>query len=267
MFKSISMKKVILIFIAILSLPALAGYPSSFSNAKSKAEKYVYHDRNTTFYCQCDFVFDDIADIDNDGDVKETKVNPLSCGYNPRNPITSSGKENKRASRIEWEHVMPAHLMGGNLDQWQNPKAYSECKRSNGKYLSGRDCAYKLVSSFKKAHNDMNNLTPAVGELNGDRSNFSFAIIEGEKRAYGQCDFEVDFATDLAKPADFVKGNIARIYFHMIKEHGAIISDEEMAMMNSWDKADPVDEWECERNKRIEAVQGLANSYVSKACE
>ncbi|MBE8167654.1 MAG: hypothetical protein HAW66_04755 [Shewanella sp.] len=46
----------------------------------------------------------------------------------------------------------------------------------------------------------MNNLTPAVGELNADRSNYNFATIAGEKRAYGQCDFEVDFKSDTAEP-------------------------------------------------------------------
>jgi len=34
-----------------------------------------------------------------------------------------------------------------------------------------------------------------------------------------------------------------------------------------WDKLDPVDEWECLRNKRIESEQGLGNSFVDKACK
>ncbi|MDP4489917.1 endonuclease [Pseudoalteromonas piscicida] len=40
-----------------------------------------------------------------------------------------------------------------------------------------------------------------------------------------------------------------------------------MTMMLFWDKLDPVDSWECERNKRIEKSQGLANSFVSSACK
>jgi len=36
----------------------------------------------------------------------------------------------------------------------------------------------------------MNSLTPVVGELNDDRSSFAFAVIQGEKRSYGQCDFD-----------------------------------------------------------------------------
>lgn len=141
-----------------------------------------------------------------------------------------------------------------------------QCKKANGKYLSGRDCAYKTVPAFKRAHDDMNNLVPAVGELNGDRSDYSYGVIAGEPRVYGVCDFEIDTHTDIAEPADNVKGNIARVYFHMIKEHGAHISDEEMFMMKQWDELDPVDSWECERNERIEKAQGLGNSFVKAKC-
>ena len=35
--------------------------------------------------------------------------------YTPRNPYFKSGKENNRAKRIEWEHVMPAHNFGKHL--------------------------------------------------------------------------------------------------------------------------------------------------------
>ena len=162
---------------------------------------------------------------------------------------------------------MPAHVIGGHLDEWKNKRNYPECKKSNGKFMSGRDCAYKLNPTFKKGHDDMNNLTPAVGELNGDRSNFSFGIIEGEKRGYGQCDFEVDFDKDVVEPPDSVKGNIARTYFHVIKEHGAQIPDSELTLYLYWDKLDPVDEWECLRDKRIEESQGLGNSFVKAACK
>ena len=36
---------------------------------------------------------------------------------------------------------------------------------------------------------DLHNLVPAIGEINGDRSNFTFEHIDGEERVYGACDF------------------------------------------------------------------------------
>ena len=38
---------------------------------------------------------------------------------------------------------------------------------------------------------DMFNLYPAIGEVNGRRSNYSMAIIKGEKREFGKCDVEI----------------------------------------------------------------------------
>ncbi|MBD1389398.1 endonuclease [Neiella sp. HB171785] len=254
------------IVMLLVSATASAAYPTSFSNAKSKAEKEVYFDHLQTFYCGCDYVFDDIEDLDGDGNKHETMINPLKCGYTPRNPKTKRGKINQRASRIEWEHIMPAHLFGGQLDEWVNKHNHPECKKNNGKFISGRDCAYKLNPAFKKAHDDLNNLVPAVGELNGDRSNYDFAVIDGEERIYGHCDFEVDFEHDLAEPADDVKGDVARVYFYMIEAHQAQVDDDTLALMRDWSLLDPVSAWECERNRRIEAAQGVGNRYVFEQC-
>ena len=261
------MSRVVLLILSAVAFTAHADYPTSFSNAKSKAEKKVYFDRYTTFYCGCDYVFDDTEDRDGDGNTHETMIYPEVCGYEARNPVTKSGKVNSRVSRIEWEHVVPAHVVGGHLDEWKNKENYPQCQKPNGKYISGRDCAYKLDASFKKAHDDMHNLVPAVGELNGDRSNYAFAVIQGEQRNYGQCDFEIDFDKDVAEPPDSVKGNIARIYFYMIQTHGAQIPSEELTMYLYWNKLDPVDDWECLRNKRIHEEQGQGNHFVSQQCD
>lgn len=261
------MKNILIVAVAIFSVNAIADYPSSFANAKKKAEQEVYFDRSSTFYCGCDFVFDDVDDKDQDGNLHETMIYPESCGYEPRNPITKKGKDNARVSRIEWEHIVPAHVIGGHLPQWKDPKNFPECHKSNGKYLTGRKCAYKSNSAFKRGHDDLNNLVPAVGELNGDRSNYSFAIIEGEKRTYGQCNFEVDFKVKTTEPPENVRGNIARTYFHMAKEHAAKIDDTSLKLFKEWDKLDPIDEWECTRNQRIIDAQGLGNSFVTKVCQ
>ncbi|WP_017445819.1 endonuclease I family protein [Gayadomonas joobiniege] len=241
-------------------------YASSFDKAQDIAEYTIYKDSLKSFYCSCDIVFDDTQDYDGDGNKTESMIMPQSCGYTPRKATTSSGKPNARASRVEWEHVVPASLMAGHLPEWKDKNTYSECKKSNGKYLSGRDCAYKLVPWFKNAHNDLHNLVPAVGELNGDRSNRKYGIVSQEPRAYGACDFEVDFSTDLAEPADSIKGNVARIYKYMHAMYKFPITNDEVKLFSEWDKLDPVDAEECARDARIKAVQGNSNPFVSTAC-
>lgn len=60
---------------------------------------------------------------------------------------------------------------------------------------------------------DLYNLVPAVGEINGLRSNYSFAMIPGEKREFGACDMEMKDRK--AEPPPEVKGDIARTYYYM----------------------------------------------------
>ena len=38
----------------------------------------------------------------------------------------------------------------------------------------------------------MYNLYLKIGEVNGGRSNYSMAIINGEKREFGKCDVEIE---------------------------------------------------------------------------
>ena len=91
-------------------------------------------------------------------------------------------------------------------------------------------------------------------------------MIPGEKREFGTCDMEIE--NRKAEPRPEVWGNIARIYFYMdwaYPGHG-IISKKNRKLFGAWDKEDPVDNWECERSKRIEGIQRKANPFVRKVC-
>ncbi|RML36461.1 hypothetical protein APX70_07867, partial [Pseudomonas syringae pv. maculicola] len=40
---------------------------------------------------------------------------------------------------------------------------------------------------YKRAEADLHNLVPSIGEVNGDRSNFSFGWVPEQKGQYGSC--------------------------------------------------------------------------------
>ena len=106
---------------------------------------------------------------------------------------------------------------------------------------------------------DLYNLVPSVGEINGLRSNYSFAMISGEKRLFGNCDMEIEGRK--AEPPPDKRGNIARTYFYMDWAYPGygVISKKNRKLFQAWDKGDPVDKWECERSRRIEGIQGNEN--------
>lgn len=210
----------------------------TFSTAKKRLYNEVYTGHQRTLYCDCKFT-------------KTRRVYLGSCGVKAR-------KNERRAKQLEAEHVMPAYHMGQNRACWQQKL----CTNSKGEAYKGRKCCEKSDKVFKAAHNDLHNLYPAVGEINGDRSNYKFGMIADEKRAYGQCDFEVDKAAKRAEPPNNVKGNIARTYFYMSDTYAIPLAKQQRQLFEAWDKGDPVDNWERERNQRIKKIQGNANAYI-----
>lgn len=241
--RDVTFLKRFFILIAVIGLmPAVAmasGNESgnSFSKAKKELAR-VYDDHRITFYAGCEYG-------------KKGHVNGKSCGYTPR-------KNEKRGRKIEWEHVVPAWAFGHALQCWQN----SVCSNAKGKPYKGRKCCGKTDAKFQAMESDMHNLVPAIGELNGDRSNFRYGMISGESRVYGRVDFEVDFKQKVAEPADAVRGDIARTYFYMEKTYGLKIGKKERRLFEIWDRQDPVDGWELERSRRIAAIQGNSNPFV-----
>lgn len=215
------MKNIILLF--LLSFILLAD--SSFSSSK-KILKEIYRDHQITFYCGAEY------NLENKGNM----IDRSSCGYEPRIPITKKGKDNTRARRIEWEHVMPAENFGKHLPCWKE---------------GGRKNCSKVSLEFRKMEADMMNLVPAIGELNGDRSNFRYGALEPKAGQYGECRFQVDFKLDRAYVKKEIRGDIARIYFYMSKKYNIPLSKQERQMMEVWDRQDPIDAWEIEKKRRI----------------
>ena len=103
-------------------------------------------------------------------------------------------------------------------------------------------------------------------ELNADRSNFAFGNLSGEKRAYGSCDFEVNFKEKIAEPAPDIRGDIARVYLYMIYQYGVKISEPSLKLMWEWDADDPVDRRECKRHSVNKEIKGDANPFISTFC-
>ena len=175
------------------------------------------------------------------------------------------GAYRNRNFYLEWEHVVPAHAFGQSFVEWR--EGHPDCVKSNGKTYKGRSCAEKTSEPFQLMEADLYNLRPAIGEVNGDRSNYDYAMIDGEQRKYGACNMEIEGSK--AEPPDNRFGDIARTYFYMESAypgHG-IVSNADEKLLASWDAMDPVDAWECERYRLIKEIQGNENLILKAACE
>ena len=103
---------------------------------------------------------------------------------------------------------------------------------------------------------------PSIGEINGDRSNLSFAWLPQPPTQYGACPMVVDFKAGKAMPRPKVRGMIARTYFYMSQRYGLRLSKQERRLFEAWSRHYPVESWERQRNQRIACVMGWGNPFV-----
>ncbi len=226
----------LLLFLLSLLLVAANAPAKDINNvnqAKAAAVK-INQDAPGSFYCGCTIAWQG----------KKGIPDLASCGYHIR-------KSALRANRIEWEHVVPAWEFGHQRQCWQN----------GGRKNCEKDAGYRQME------NDLHNLQPAVGEVNGDRGNFQYGQWRGGEGQYGQCAMKIDFRNKLAEPPARARGAVARTYFYMRDRYQLHVSRQQTQLFEAWDRLYPVTPWECKRNRRIEAVQGNANPYVQRACQ
>jgi deoxyribonuclease-1 len=210
----------------------------SFNRAK-KLLTQVFAGHETEFYCGCAYA--------------GSEVDLVGCGYTVR-------KDPERAKRLEWEHVVPAEAFGQSFPEWR--EGHPACIDSKGKAFKGRNCARKMSPQFRYMEADLYNLQPAIGEVNWLRSNYSMEMIPGEKRDFGACDVEID--NRKIEPRPEIHGDIARTYMYMewaYPGHG-VLSRSNQKLFAAWNTEDPVDDWERERARRIEAIQGNRNPFL-----
>ncbi|QVL49696.1 MAG: endonuclease [Thiocapsa sp.] len=218
-----------------------SGIVLSFSAARTALYDTVYRGHRVTFYCGCRYDRNGRTDLE-------------GCGL-----ATLDGSS--RAQRVEAEHVFPASQFGNFRRCWREPAAFSQCRSDGGNILSGRACCERVDPTFVTAHNDLHNLVPAVGAINAARSNFNWGELRSGQRL-GDCAIRFDPILRRVQPPDAVRGEIARTMFYMRDTYGFRLSRQDEKLYAVWNNADPPDDWEIERNRRIRRLQGKGNRYV-----
>ena len=209
-------------FLATFFILAQILFAEQDFNAAKRLLTSFYKDSlsyQTDFYCNAPFKW-----------VKNRFEIVPSEAYTPRNAKTKKGKINERARRIEWEHIMPAHNFGQHLPCWRKG-GRKECQND---------------TTFKKMEGDLQNLAPAIGEVNGDRSNYRYAESPKDMdfSQYGNCKVFTDFKGKRFYPANYSKGWIARSYLYMSQTYNVRLSDQEKRLMEAWDRQYPMGERE-----------------------
>ena len=239
------LKAAALLAAAAVSASALAAGNTThddFRETKKMLEKKVYFDHRVTLYCGYTF--------DRDKNVK------LPDGFTTR-------EHEERASKVEWEHVVPVERFGPHFYEWT--RGSGVCIK-DGRHYKGRRCANKASQEFRYIQSDMYNLFPAVGAVNASRGHLTYDEIPGDRPSFGTCKMEI--RGDRAEPPSESRGRIARAMLYMAETYPDAyrITKHERRLAEKWNELYPVDQWECTRASRIAALQGNENRFVAEAC-
>lgn len=236
-------KRYSLVFILLLiSFQICAEHPKTFQDAKKQA-KLIWLDYPETIYCGCKFD-------------SQLNVDHGSCSYTPG--------DNKRANRVEWEHLVPASWFGRQRECWREPI----CEKKNGKKYKGRKCCEKIDQEFRKMHTDLHNIVPAIGEVNQARNDYRFGEFYPESREqkynFHGCRIIIDQKYRVVEPRDEVKGLIARAHLYMADTYSFKLSENQLEMYKRWNRVYPPSSWEAEWNRKVKEIQGNDNLYIAE---
>lgn len=230
------------------NLPVTNPVGNSFERAKTKL-KDIYNDKaqgmpRVDIYCGCKFS----AGLNVD----------KSCNYKAQ-------QKGKRASKIEWEHIIPAENFGQNFKEWR------EGNKELCKDKKWRECA-KKNPEFARMEGDMYNLYPAVGEVNAIRSNFRYLELstkDSDVEVLKGCgDVAVNKADRSFMPASATKGELARVYLYFDAVYDNYnLSSAQKQLFTAWSNQYPISGLECKRYFLIKAVQKSDNPILKYECD
>ncbi len=232
-----------ILILALIGTANVAGNTSndSFSRAKRNLAQ-VYADHRITVYCGA--LYDERGYV------------TLPAGF-----ITLSHQ--KRAEKIEWEHIVPAENFGRAFSEWRDGDPL--CVDNRGNAFRGRKCAEKVNMEYRHMQADMHNLAPAIGAVNAVRQNYNFTMLPGVANTFGTCAMKIE--GNKVEPPEAARGMIARTYKYMADAYPRYnMGRPTEKLMDAWDKMYPPGAWECTRAKRIEAIQGNENHVTKARC-
>lgn len=117
----------------------------------------------------------------------------------------------------------------------------------------------KNSPQYSKIMSDLHNIVIADAYLEFKRKNATYGDLEDENPII-KCDIRKSLYT--IEPPDKIKGDIARTIFYMHQQYELPITMS-YSLLLLWHQADPPDEAEKSRNKKIFEIQGNENPFIN----
>jgi len=112
---------------------------------------------------------------------------------------------------------------------------------------------------------DLHILFPVESPVNSLRSNYPFGEVSSVSQrpcASARKGRSGRSGRQVFEPADEHKGNVARALFYFSMRYKIDIDPEQEETLRAWDRSDPVDDFERQRNEKIFEIQKNRNPFI-----
>ncbi|MFI4936928.1 MAG: endonuclease [Candidatus Berkiellales bacterium] len=224
-----------LILLFLTLLPLLAFSVTGSHKTPLSHLNQIYRNHRFTFFCDQPFS-------------AKNEVTFQPCSHCPT--ITK---------KIQWMPIVPLWQLAQHLNCYQE----KTCINSKGQTFKGLRCCQQVNSTYQQMSVDLHNFAPEIPLLRQQRRRFTFGLVSDQKRNQASCHLYIDQKQKCIEPAPEIRGIIARTYLYMRDTYHFPLSEKEAALFLAWHQEYPVSEWERERNKMIQTLQGKGNRYIS----
>ena len=118
----------------------------------------------------------------------------------------------------------------------------------------------KVYPGFEQTRADMYHLFAVESKINGVRGNMPFCEVGAQNSA--DQDRESKLGNSCFEPPEDQKGPVSRAMMYMAVAYNLSIENAEEKVLRKWNAEFPVSEFEANRAKRIEELQGNINPFV-----
>lgn len=161
-------------------------------------------------------------------------------------PFSTKSRKARAKADVNAEHIFPMSWVTKDLQCGTR----KQCQANS--------------ATFRTIESDLHNIYPARRTVNKARSNYRFGKVSGEKRIFGQCDFEVNKQKRVAEPAPQKRGEIARAMLYLAYQYDLSLHKKTDKLMREWDRQDPPNTEEKRREKIIRHEQGRENPFITR---
>lgn len=157
--------------------------------------------------------------------------------------------------RIEWEHIVPASLLGRDLDCWSHQVCPIEPP-----VKKGRACCQQTSEVFQWREAYLFNIVPVVKSLNRARSDYRPGYIFYKSQARHLCGLWIDKKHRRIEPDPHLRGFIARTYLHLHDRYQFPLKPHDKKLFEQWDKKFLPDLWEKDRLTLLNQYYSVDNN-------